>query len=111
MIIIVTGGRNFHDKEVVYSVLDSIPNITMIIQGGASGADFLALQYARHNGIPHKTYEANWKAHGNKAGPTRNLKMLRAHPEAVVVAFPGGNGTKHCIACAKHYGMQVIEIT
>jgi hypothetical protein len=34
--------------------------------------------------------------------------MLEAHPEALVVAFPGGRGTADCVRQARGLGMPVL---
>lgn len=107
--IIVTGGRDFDDYNKVAEVLELF-DIGLIIQGGASGADSLAKRYATLADIECKTFEADWNKHGKAAGPIRNRLMLIEHPNAVVVAFPGGRGTANCIEQALKAGMLVLEV-
>lgn len=109
MKVIVTGGRDYMDWWTVYNILDCFP-ITCIVQGGASGADTIAVQYARDRGIPFITVEAKWKIYGRRAGQLRNQEMLRAHPDGTVVAFPGGSGTSGCVAFAKHLGLPIYRV-
>ena len=45
MEVIVTGGRYYDNRAKVYEELDKLKP-TKIIQGGASGADFIAKSYA-----------------------------------------------------------------
>lgn len=109
MKIIVTGGRNYSDVSKVFEVLDSYsPNL--VIQGGANGADDLAVQWSFEREVDCKTYEANWELYGKAAGPIRNKLMLEENKDALVIAFPGGRGTDNCVKVAKELGIKVIEI-
>lgn len=106
MRILVTGGRDFGNIRALYKVLDDIKP-TEICQGGAKGADLLALNYAIGKNIPHKTYPANWKKHGKAAGMIRNREMLEDFKPDIVVAFPGGVGTAAMVKIAKAAGVLV----
>ena len=107
--IIVCGGRDYSDWDKVLKVL-SLLDIGLIVQGGAKGADALARRYAEWANIPLKTFEADWDKYGKTAGPIRNRLMVIEHPNAVVIAFPGGRGTANCIEQALKKGMIVLEI-
>jgi hypothetical protein len=109
MKIIVTGGRFFNDYSKVEKALKEL-NPTFIIQGGASGADRLAIRFALENKIKYQTYQADWKTHKKAAGPIRNRLMLSNNQDALVVAFEGGKGTKNCVDTAISLGMKVVEI-
>lgn len=110
MKIIVTGGRNYSNKEMVWIVLDSLKP-TEIIHGGASGADQLASRYAIERKINQKTYRADWDRYGKSAGPIRNQLMISENKDAdLVVAFPGGLGTSGCIRIARSVALPVLEI-
>lgn len=107
--VIVTGGRDYDDLIMVQDVLGQF-NISLLIQGGASGADELALWYAKDNNIEHKTYKADWNKHGKAAGPFRNSEMLVSHPNAIVIAFPGGRGTENCVNQAISLNRLVFKV-
>ena len=110
MKIIVCGGRDYEDYETLTRVLDGVHQrntVTMLIEGGAKGADAHAATWADNNGIPRVTCNANWKYHGKKAGPVRNKVMLSLNPDGVV-AFPGGIGTAGMIELAKAAGVKVL---
>lgn len=94
--IIVTGGRDYNDWVMFQDVLISF-NPSLIIQGGASGADKMAKEWARLNNIECETVEADWDKHGKAAGPIRNKQMLLLYPNALILAFPGGAGTANCV--------------
>lgn len=107
-VVIVTGSRDWTDRAAIGRVLtNAIPSL--VVQGGARGADRIALEWSKDNGIPSETFHANWRQYGKIAGRVRNCAMLNAFPKARVVAFPlGGPGTRHCIAEAQHRGMEVF---
>jgi len=109
MKVIVTGGRDYSDANMVDDVLDLFKP-TMIVQGGAFGADRLARMYAEFYKIECVTMSADWEKHGKAAGPIRNVEMLKAHPDAVVVAFPGGRGTANCVQYACEMNMIVLRV-
>jgi hypothetical protein len=102
--ILVCGGRVYSDRAAVYELLDNLHaehSFSVLIAGGARGADSLAEEWACDRGIPTQIYQADWKRHGRAAGPIRNEQMLKeGHPD-LVVAFPGGKGTAGMIALAR----------
>jgi hypothetical protein len=110
--LIVCGGRDYADAATVWRVLDRIHRergISLILEGGASGADRLARQWAEDRGVMFKTYPAQWGKHGRKAGPMRNAEMLAWEYLSGVVAFPGGRGTADMIRQARAKGVTVWE--
>lgn len=109
--IIVCGGRDFEDREFVFSILDRVHaqrDIGFLIQGGQTGADRLAAEWSFANGVNMISIPAKWKKYGAAAGPRRNKLMLEFNPDAVV-AFPGGKGTKSMTGLAKKAGVFVWE--
>jgi hypothetical protein len=123
MRILVCGGRDFDDWDLLHSTLYNIWNqqedLTQdfyIIEGGAIGADFLARVWAKYMNVGHGFFHAvefpaDWKTHGKAAGPIRNQKMLDEGKPDLVVAFPGGVGTADMVRRAKKAGVKVIEVT
>lgn len=109
MKLLITGGRDYNNYSQVASSIKGL-NPSLIIQGGAKGADLMARTYAKTHGVPCITFEADWKKHGKSAGPIRNSLMLRAHLDAVVLAFPGGRGTADCVQQAQGLGLTVIRV-
>jgi len=112
MILLVCGGRDYDDTDFLEKFLDDLAEkhrITLLIHGGARGADELASNWAWSRDIPRKEYKAYWNKHGNAAGPIRNKLMLTEGKPDLVIAFPGGSGTADCIRQAKLLGIKVIE--
>ena len=112
--VLVCGGRHYDDTERVWGVLNSYDqdhNFTALIEGGARGADRAARDWARLAKIPVITFEADWKRHGKMAGPLRNARMITEGYPDLVIAFPGGRGTKNMTATARANGIEVIEVS
>lgn len=109
MKVIVTGGRNYSNKDKVAQVLRAL-DPTTVIHGNASGADSLAKDWANRNDVEQCSYDANWKELGLKAGPIRNTLMLDHNVTAVVIAFPGGKGTQDCVNKAIKRNMLVLRV-
>lgn len=110
--ICVCGGRKYSDYLTVKSVLDSFLLISdnfVIISGGANGADSLAIKWAIENNIEYEEYKANWKAYRKKAGPIRNRLMLSTGID-ILIAFPGGNGTRDMINICENSNVIIKRI-
>lgn len=110
--VLVTGGRNYRDRETVYRTLDALAltgGIAEVIHGAATGADALAHQWCMSREVQVVRCPADWKQHGNAAGPIRNRAML-AHRPDLVVAFPGGKGTADMVKQARRACVDVIEV-
>ena len=107
MIALVCGGRDFTDYDRVCRVLDGLA-ITRIIHGDCRGADRLAQRWALERVIAETAVPAQWARYGNAAGFMRNAQMLGLKPD-VVVAFPGGPGTRDMVNRARYAGVTVIE--
>ena len=109
--VLVCGGRHFEDWRFVRKCLDEFHSkdpITTIVHGGAAGVDTMAGQWARDNNVSFKVFPAKWDIYGSSAGFIRNTDMANDKPD-IVLAFPGGSGTKHMIETAKRKKIHVIE--
>ncbi|HEY9219529.1 MAG TPA: DUF2493 domain-containing protein [Phenylobacterium sp.] len=115
MKLLVCGGRDYRDELTLFRALDKIRlehPVTMVIQGGAKGADTLARTWAERRLVPFAEYPADWNRHGRGAGPIRNRQMLTDGKPDLVVAFPRqngewGSGTLNMIAQAQDAGVEV----
>jgi hypothetical protein len=108
--VLVCGGRDYSDHELVCMVLDRIhaeTPIDIVIHGGARGADSLAHAWAVDRRVAVVEVKANWKAHGRAAGPIRNQDMLDRWEPSMVLAFPGGRGTADMVDRARKAGVYV----
>lgn len=110
MIILVTGGRDYWrcGTDLALDQLHRQSPITLLIEGGAEGADRHARHWADRHHVHVATIDAQWDALGNKAGSARNSAMLQLAPVIdLVVAFPGGVGTADMVDKAQNAGLRV----
>lgn len=111
--IIVTGSRDWTDWATIYQRLNQYPPGTKLVHGCARGADKIAAYIGRALGFIVIPVCAEWDVYGRAAGSIRNRKMLREHPDALVVeAFPQSHsiGTRDMINVSKQSG-RVVYIT
>lgn len=111
--VLICGGRDYRDAETMDKTLrilhEQVP-FSVIITGGASGADRLAELWARTNNIASEVYMADWARYPNTAGPIRNKRMLDEGKPDLVVAFPGGAGTDNMVTQAMKAGVSIIRV-
>lgn len=111
MRVLFTGGRDFDDRRSLFLCLDafdSIIPITEVVVGDARGVDAFVLEWAK---LRNKTWfceKAHWKMLGNYAGIERNERMVKLYNPDLVIAFPGGKGTKHCVDFSRKNGIEVV---
>jgi hypothetical protein len=109
MKLLVCGGRHYRNGVHVRATLDAVHAerpITVLVEGGADGADSLARAWAKALRIRFHTYRADWQKLGKAAGPERNARMLRESKPDLVLAFPGGRGTVNMLGLAKQAGVR-----
>jgi hypothetical protein len=111
--IIICGGRDFADREWLYSSLDAIHErrgVAAVIHGAARGADKLSAEWAQDRRVQAEPYPADWHNDGKAAGPKRNQRMLDMAAPDGVVAFPGGRGTADMVSRAQRAGVPVLDL-
>lgn len=111
--LIIAGGRDFNDYDLLKSKLDRLlQNKTdvEIVSGKARGADSLGERYAREMGYPIKEFPANWNKYGKSAGYIRNKEMAEYADGCVCFWDGDSKGTKHMIDLAeeKNISLRVI---
>jgi len=113
MRVLVCGGRSFDDYGLLSAELDRLHaqhGFTLVIHGAARGADLMAGDWAHNLLLPIRAFRADWKKHGNSAGPIRNKQMLDEGKPQLVIAFKGGNGTRNMVEQAERAGVKVEKI-
>ena len=105
--IIIAGGRNFNDYNLLKEKVDNIisdkrkTHQIYIVSGKARGADSLGEKYANENGLNIMEFPADWDKHGRSAGYKRNVEMAE-NADALIAFWDGeSRGTKHMIDIAK----------
>jgi len=109
--VAVIGSRTFNNRDLLYDYLTPRKDrIKLIVSGGASGADTIAVNWAKDYSIPYLVFPAAWHDPetgllDRGAGFRRNWHIV---DEAdVVIAFMqtgGSSGTQHSIDIAKQLG-------
>ncbi len=124
--IVVTGGRNFSDKDFVYKILNKFlsKESFILIHGDATGLDSLAKEWVIENNVDQMPYPALWKDFNQKpcvikygqfgkynclAGFNRNQQMIDEGKPNLCLAFPGGDGTKDMKKRCIKYKIPVIN--
>ena len=115
--IIIAGSRsmtNYSQMQQTWADYIQKYNLAIsqitIISGGANGADKLAEQLAKENGIRLEVMKADWQVHGNSAGHIRNNAMAKAAgTDGRLLAFWDGEsrGTEGMIKQARNAGLHV----
>jgi len=113
MRIIIAGGRDFIDVDLLWSTMDAllegVQDVT-IVSGGARGADKMGERYADSKNLPVQRYPADWNKYGKQAGYLRNAEMA-ANADALVAFWDKkSNGTRHMIDLAKKAGLTITVI-
>jgi len=127
--LIVAGTRTFNDYSLLEDKLDSYMtyyNVT-IISGCASGADTLAIRYAKQNSLTLIEKPADWnnlegidpknikinkygKPYNSLAGFERNEEMAKI-ADALIVFWDGkSKGTANMIELATKYNLQIQKV-
>ena len=119
--ILVTGSREWGDWRTITGALiqarrdgnpDQAP--TVVVQGCARGADFLAAQAARKLGWEVEDHPADWDRHGKAAGFRRNAEMVAAGADICLAFYKqgaGNKGTDHCAGLAEKAGIPTRRLT
>lgn len=113
MKLAVVGSRDFNDYELLKLKLDSIHKrkpITLIISGGAKGADKLSERWAKENNIETLIFIPDWNKFGKKAGFLRNEDIIK-NSDAVVAFWDGeSRGTLSSINLAEKYKKSCLTV-
>lgn len=105
---IIAGSRTYNNKKEFNELIKQTDiNPSVILSGGARGADKLGEELAEFLNIPLERYPAQWTIEGKSAGYKRNQKM--AEKAEALIAFWDGNsrGTEHMINIARRAGLKV----
>lgn len=117
MRIVVTGYRHWFSASAVVRTLTHVAEgaswkVALGVGDCPTGADYIAAAWADLCGIPYRTFCANWKDLGKRAGMVRNEFMIDTMRPDPVVAFlnPRSVGTLHCRNYARQHGYDVFEV-
>jgi hypothetical protein len=116
----LSNGRKVPNQEEINTLNKKLDTLLLackelgrdliVIHGAASGADSLAGEWAKSRQLIIEEYPADWNKHGKSAGYIRNALMLEKGAPDLVVAFPGGNGTKNMVEISEKANVPVKRI-
>jgi hypothetical protein len=110
--IIVSGSRDWDNQDPVLAYLESLPEGSTVIEGGAPGLDRLVRNDILRFGLPLHvvTYWANWNWLGKAAGGDRNQRMVDdGADEAAVFPLPQSRGTHDLARRAESADIRVVR--
>jgi YspA, cpYpsA-related SLOG family len=108
-VVLFCGSREWTDRDRIRRDLESLSERSVVIEGGARGADRIAREEAHRLGLHVATVPALWDHYGRSAGFRRNEAMARLEPD-FVHAYPlGGPGTAQMIELAEAECIPVRE--
>jgi hypothetical protein len=109
MRLLICGGRAFQDFQALSAAIEVLPfKPSIIIEGGARGADSLARGWAVQNKVHYAEVPALWGEFGRQGGTERNAAMLLLRPD-YCLAMPGGAGTADMVRRCQEAGVTVWE--
>ncbi len=99
MKVIIAGCRDMDNVSLVYKAIENCGfKFTQIVSGGASGVDTIGENLAMLHGYSVKVFPAEWRKHGNAAGPIRNKEMAEYADGLLAVWDGSSKGTKNMIS-------------
>lgn len=102
MKLAIIGGRDFDDYKRLCRVMGKVKTpVTVIVSGGALGADSLGARWADEHGIEKEIYLPDWSGLGKRAGFVRNQQIIDAADSVLAFWDKISKGTAHGIGLAK----------
>jgi hypothetical protein len=113
MKLAIHGRPNYNDRQRVERILAALHTykaITNLIIEDMPGLPRLVKDWADVNGVPFTAVESKlpWLS-AARLGYRRNHMMIDHRPD-MVLAFPGGEQTKHFVDLAKQSNIQVVYV-
>jgi hypothetical protein len=112
--IIIAGGRDYTGYDRMVKVLRAftrdIKDLQLVSGDCPTGADALAKVYAEECQIDFAEFEADWKTHGDAAGPIRNSKMAQYSHALIAFWDMKSPGTDSMIKQARKVGIPIMII-
>ena len=82
MKLLITGSRKLENSDTLKLAIEKLKiregqKITMLLHGGAKGADTLAENWAKENKIPTHVIKPNYEQYGKVAPLIRNIELVK----------------------------------
>ena len=109
MKIAIVGSRTFTNQNIVNMTMDRFVDqyqyennpVSLIVSGGAKGADTCGENYAKNTKIPTKIILPDWSKYGKSAGFKRNIDIVLACDTVIAFWDEKSKGTLDTIRKAK----------
>ena len=109
MKVAVIGSRSFDDYDLLERTLSEL-SISLLVSGGAKGADSLAERYADEHQISKQVFLPDYARYGRGAPLQRNYQIVDAAERVVAFWDQKSRGTRHTIEYAERVGKPVTII-
>lgn len=110
MKVIIAGGRDFNDYDLLCRKTDKILSRQAeieIVSGAARGADKLGERYAQERGYGIIRYIPDWNFFGKSAGYIRNVEMAD-NADGLILFWNGkSKGSQHMLKIGKDKGLKI----
>lgn len=117
MKLAIIGSRSLGNSQESYNLVYNsickyfrIEEISLIVSGGADGADYLGAKFAKQCKIPLKEYLPNWKEYGRSAGFKRNSNIIENCDKVICFHDGFSKGTLNSIDWARKLKKDTIII-
>lgn len=92
-IVVVSGGQQWHDHGMIWSILDDIkqriPEMVLATTGMRKGVDAIATAWAQNNGVKSVAFIPNTSL-GKRAPFVRNENLVKLNPVEAIVCEGSG---------------------
>jgi hypothetical protein len=109
-LVVICGSRGWLDGGAIRQRVAELPEDSIVIHGGAVGADQMAGTAATYRDLHVAVMKPLWHRYGRAAGQKRNAAMLRLRPDRVIAFTLGTSGTQGTIDQARELGIPVEVI-
>jgi len=112
MRLAIVGSREFTNYQKLKDILDPFKEqVSLVVSGGARGADRLAERWADDSGIEKMIIKAEWEKYGDAAGFMRNEDIVINCNKCIAFWDGKSSGTKSTIAFCKRYNKPHVVIS
>lgn len=106
----IVGARDHGNLAQLDAEVDALAPETVVVSGGARGADGYGVARARARGLRTVVLEADWNRGGRVAGFQRNGEVVAVVDRLVAATWWGCRGTLDTIAKAEAVGLEVVRV-
>jgi hypothetical protein len=110
MRLAVIGNKEFDDYGFLKTKLETLPEIDLIVSGGASGVDTLARQFAQEYGIPFLEFAPDYAQDGSLAKIKRNRRIIEHCDKVIAFTDDSCASTKYTIHYAQKINIEMVSI-